>query len=122
MNKKRHFIYAGAFLLIIILCVIGIIWNKLRTDQIYAEIYLDGEPVQQIEWTTLTEPITIPVGEGNVICADREGVWMEHADCPDQLCVKQGKIKSGNLSIICLPNRVTVTLTAAKTKWDGVAG
>lgn len=121
MNKKVHLIYALSFLAIIILCVITIIFNNLRTDQNYAIIYVDGKPLRQIEWSTLTEQISIPAGDGNTVCADRSGVWMEHADCPDQLCVKQGKIHSGNLSIICLPNRVTVTLTSETTEWDGVA-
>lgn len=122
MKNKRHFIYAGVFLIIIILCVIGILWNNSRTDQRYAEIYQDGKLIERIEWATLDGQVTVAVGDGNVVCADREGVWMQHADCPDQLCVRQGKIKSGKLSIICLPNRVTVTLTADAEEVDGVAG
>ena len=67
-------------------------------------------------------PVEIEAGEGNILCADSEGIRMIHADCPDQLCVKQGKIGSGNLSIVCLPNRVTVILKNAESGWDGVAG
>ncbi len=122
MNKKQHLLYAGIFFLIIILCVIGILWTHSRTDQTIAAVYLDGELIEEIPWTTLTEQIALPIGDGNVLCADREGVWMAHADCPDQLCVKQGKIHSGNLSIVCLPNRVTVTLKAKAAELDGVAG
>ena len=36
---------------------------------------------------------------------------MEDADCPDQICVRQGKIRAQGETIICLPNRVVVRIT-----------
>ena len=36
--------------------------------------------------------------------------WMSGADCPDHLCVYQGKIHREGEWIICLPNRVAVTI------------
>lgn len=120
-NKSR--IYLAAFGCIIILCVAGILWQKTQGPKEIAEIYLDGALVRQVHWASLTETIEIPVGEGNILCADGAGVWMKHADCPDQLCVKQGKISSGSLSIVCLPNRVTVSLkNAPEGGLDGIAG
>lgn len=38
-------------------------------------------------------------------------VWMETAVCPDQYCVKQGKISRVGEQIICLPNKIVVELT-----------
>lgn len=37
-------------------------------------------------------------------------VWLESANCPDALCVLQGKIRHAGESIICLPHGVVVEL------------
>ena len=119
--KNKNVLYIAVFSTAIILCVIGILALQTRPTQGVADIYLEGKLVRSVEWASLEQPLEIPIGEGNLLCADGEGVWMKHADCPDQLCVRQGKIKGGALSIVCLPNRVTVTLRAPKAEMDGVA-
>lgn len=118
---KKNLLYIAAFLAVIILCVAGILLHGRQVKPV-AEIYLDGQLVQRLNWTMLDQPVYIPVGGGNVVAADAGGVWMHTADCPDQLCVKQGKIQKGSLSIVCLPNRVTVTLKSSNVEVDGVAG
>ena len=90
--KNKNFLYIAVFSAAIILCVIGILALQTRPAQGVADIYLEGELVRSVEWASLQQPMEIPIGDGNILCADHEGVWMKHADCPDQLCVKQGKI------------------------------
>ncbi|MGN0341995.1 MAG: NusG domain II-containing protein [Roseburia sp.] len=46
----------------------------------------------------------------NVVVISEGQVRMEEADCPDQLCVRQHAISNEKESIICLPNRVVVTV------------
>ena len=118
---KTNGFWIGMFAGLILICVSLILWRSAQADGV-AEIRLNGELVQTVRWRELKEKITIPVGDGNVVAADATGVWMEHADCPDQLCVRQGKIQSGQLSIVCLPNRVTVTLRKEDGEIDGVSG
>ena len=72
-----------------------------------------------------------PAGEENRIEIDIDGhnkvvisdgrVWMEEADCPDKLCMAQGKISQPGQTIICLPNRVMVTIRGGSAQYDGVA-
>ena len=38
--------------------------------------------------------------------------YMSFADCPDQLCTHQNEIMYDKQSIICLPNKVVVTITS----------
>jgi hypothetical protein len=88
----------------------------------YAEVAVDGVIKQEIP---LTEDITINIDgyDGGV---NRLGIKdgkcsITEADCPDKLCVKQGKIRKTGESIICLPHRVVVTIRGKKdADGDGV--
>ena len=85
-----------------------------------AEIWLDGELVKTIDLGSLTEPVEIPVGEGNVVQAEPGRVRMLSADCPDKLCVHMGWSDSAAKPIVCLPNGVTVVVTGAGGERDAV--
>ena len=85
-----------------------------------AEIYLDGELIRTIDLDTLTEPMEIPVGDGNIVQAERGRVRMLSADCPDKLCVHMDWTDSPAKPIVCLPNRVTVVITGTDGERDAV--
>ena len=51
-------------------------------------------------------------GTNHLVILDGEACLAE-ADCPDRLCVKQGRISQVNDSIVCLPHRVSVHIVAA---------
>lgn len=38
-----------------------------------------------------------------------------HSDCPDKVCVRTGFIGASGQKIVCLPNRIVVSLDADKT-------
>ena len=47
--------------------------------------------------------------------------YMEEADCPDKLCMRQKPISGKGESIICLPHRLAVEVTAgAEAETDAV--
>ena len=48
--------------------------------------------------------------------------YMEEAECPDHLCIKQGKVNKSGQTIVCLPNRVVVTVVDSNNSdYDSVA-
>lgn len=50
-------------------------------------------------------------GEVTNILVIQDGVaYLSYANCPDKTCVNTGKIKYTGQSIICLPNRITITV------------
>ncbi|GHV38687.1 lipoprotein [Clostridia bacterium] len=58
----------------------------------------------------------------NIVRVENGAAVMEYAECPDQVCVRQGSISSPAEIITCLPNRVVVTVTGKNTsEVDGVA-
>ena len=47
---------------------------------------------------------------------------MTEADCPDKLCVNQRAVSKNGESIICLPNKVIVTVDSSEnSEFDAVA-
>lgn len=54
---------------------------------------------------------TYPLNGGtNILVIEDGAAWLSHANCPDSLCVRQGKIHSDGQVITCLPNKLTVTV------------
>lgn len=49
--------------------------------------------------------------DNNVIEIKNGKVFMKSAECRDRICVKTGEISNTGQSIICLPNRVSITVT-----------
>ena len=54
-------------------------------------------------------------GGTNILVIQDGQAWLSEADCPDLLCVKQGKIHYTGQVITCLPNRLTVTVEGGES-------
>ena len=61
-------------------------------------------------------------GGSNILVIENGEAYLSQADCPDKLCVRQGKISRSGQVITCLPNRVTVTVVGAEDGVDVVVG
>lgn len=115
-------------ILIFVVCIAAVLFAAVlflydavaqKGETVY--IYKDGELVRTVDLTDLTEPCTVELGS-NTLCADSGGIYMVHADCPDGLCMKQGRVSGVGRSIVCLPNRVTAEIKGRGEEADAVAG
>ena len=71
-------------------------------------VRVDGEEVTRY---SLYDNGTYPLNGGtNTLVIENGEAWLSHANCPDELCVKQGKIRADGQVITCLPNKLTVTV------------
>ena len=60
---------------------------------------------------SLSEEREISLNGGtNILKIEGGKAFIVSADCPDRTCVNTGKISKVGQSIICLPNKVTVTV------------
>lgn len=78
---------------------------------VWAVIYVGGEEVERV---SLAEdyaeiPVETPWGENLVVVSEGKADVIE-ADCPDKLCVKQGKINKNGQTIVCLPHKLVVEI------------
>ncbi len=82
----------------------------------YVVIEVDGIKTQSYP---LSEDATIPIYGGdkktNTLQIQDGKAKMTEADCKDHLCMKQKAISKDGETIICLPNKVVVTVYAKET-------
>ena len=65
----------------------------------------------ETEQHSLLQNGSFPLNGGTNILVIEDGyAWMSEANCPDHICVRQGKIHYTGQVITCLPNRLTVTI------------
>ena len=105
------------FLLLLLAVLAFGIWYAAADTGDWVEITVDGEVVREVP---LSSQETIEIGGKNRIVIENGTVCVSQADCPDQLCVRQGTINRAGQSIICLPNRVSVTIKAKQDSLDGI--
>ena len=77
----------------------------------YVVVRVDGREVAKY---SLSENGEYELNGGTNILRIEDGkAYLTDADCPDHLCVNQGKISKSGETITCLPNRLTVTVYSA---------
>ena len=111
-------------LMIIILVVAGscVLLHKIIGEKSadYITVKVNGK----IEGVySLADDQEIVLNNGSNVLKIKNGeADMIRADCPDQLCVKQKAVSKNKESIICLPNKVVVTVEQAGTpEYDSMA-
>jgi len=57
-------------------------------------------------------------GGSNILIIQGGEAWLEDANCPDKLCVRQGKVRYDGQCITCLPNKLTVTISSGNAPVD----
>ena len=113
MRKK----YIADIILVISLVILTLvtsifIYKKQTSNKIYVEVSINGEITNKY---SVDENIEIMLKTGNVLVIKDGNVCISNADCPDDLCVKQGTISKANESIICLPNKLVVRIVEDNT-------
>lgn len=119
---KRDWILLGV-LAIIAIAIWGYtsFWQKESAEKVI--VTLDGETYGTYD---LKKDQTIEIKKDdsvcNVLCIQDGEIFMQDATCPDKLCEKQGKKSHDKETIVCLPNKVVVTVVSADTSGiDSVA-
>ncbi len=93
-------------LLISLVSLLAIFFFREQGDLI--EIKIDGNVVA--EYSLYENGEYSLNGGSNILVIENGEAYLSYADCPDKTCVKTGKISYSGQSIICLPNRLTVTV------------
>ncbi len=112
--KKRDGIFLGLLLVLAVAALlIFFFYDKENGD--YVEITVQGESYGTF---LLSEEAEIPIYiDGvctNTLVISQGCAKMEEADCPDQICVNHVAVSQAGETIVCLPNKIVVTVYASK--------
>ncbi len=73
----------------------------------------------------IDEDTEVLIGEGdktNLLVISSGEAFISEASCPDHICVKSGKVSLEGQTIVCLPNKVVVSIAGGDTSGiDGMA-
>ena len=113
LRSHRNDLILAAVLLLLGGALALVLWLA-RQPGAYARVTVGGEVVAEVPLDRDTN-LAVQKGYfveayGNYLIVRDGAIWMESADCPDQLCVHQGAIRYVGESIVCLPNKVVVTV------------
>lgn len=113
---KRACLLAGGLAALLVTCT-SALWLRQRGAQSTAYtacIYQNGQLLRSIPLDQVTENyrFTIEADDGgyNIVEVSPTGISIAQADCPDQICVLQGRISDSLLPITCLPHRLVIEL------------
>ena len=107
IKHRTDVIVIASFLLLSILALL--IVNLTKKPGAYVTVEIGGETVAQYP---LDLDKTYTLNGGTNILTVKDGVaYMSYSDCPDHVCENTGKISHVGQTIVCLPNKLTITVT-----------
>lgn len=101
------------FIIIFAIIVISVtaIFTLPKIEVSGIEVKVDGEVIYRKDFQSKPIKKLFQTKYGiNLIEIGPDYVVMLESNCPRQLAVKQGKIKSSGSSLICIPHHMTVTI------------
>ena len=107
IKKYRYdIIVIAAILLFSLLLLLFLTLNKKEGAVVSVEV--DGQTVAEY---SLDRDGTYGLNGGtNVLVIEGGRAYLNYSDCPDHVCENTGKIRFVGETIVCLPNRVTITV------------
>ena len=110
--KRKTWIW----ILLFALLVIGglLLYYRLgQTGGTIAVVSVDGKELERIDLSRIRDSydfvVTTDYGS-NTIHVEPGAISVTEADCPDKICVHQGKLTGGGIPIICMPHRLVIEI------------
>lgn len=119
LKRGDLYLMVGCLLAALVCCGL---WRLFRRDGAAVVVEQNGREIARY---VLSEDRTERIeGEGgyNTLVIEGGQAWLSEADCPNQLCVKTGKIRYAGQSIVCLPHKLAVRIVGGASSLDAVTG
>ena len=108
-KKKDLHLLAAA---LIAACLLFFLYRFLSAaPAAYGEVSVNGEVVAELD---LNQDTSLTVsgwnGGSNTIVVQNGAISVTEATCPDHVCIHTGEISRTGETIVCLPNRLIITI------------
>ena len=114
-TKKLIIIIAAA---VIICLAVYIAAVRLAPHGDIAVISVNGEEYKRIDLSKVKEPYELRIETEygvNIVLVEPGAISVSSADCPDKICVYQGRLTQAGLPIICMPHRLVISIEGGQT-------
>lgn len=120
MLKKGDIIILAVVLCIAALSILCI--NLFNSNGSAAVVEVDGNVVAELPLNENTSfNVEIDGEVTNTVVIEGGSAYVKNADCPDKICQKHSPVSKTGESIVCLPNKVIVTINDdSDAEIDGV--
>ena len=118
-KKSRNSVLLFLFFILIAIEAMMFFWGQIRENGATAVVTVDGEERYRCSLYIEKE---IEIDDTNILVIKDGVADMISADCPDQICVKHNPISKAGETIICLPNKVVVTIESLNREQKTVRG
>lgn len=111
MSRSRKRLPVELVVLAVLLVAAGalLLWLHLgQTPGAWAVVRVDGREVAR--YSLSQDGVYTLNGGTNVLTIRNGSAAVTEADCPDKVCVDQGRVHYTGQCITCLPNKLTVTI------------
>jgi Uncharacterized protein conserved in bacteria len=110
--KKNNLIWILLFALIVIGGLLS--WSMLgRGEGTVAVISVDGEELERIDLSKVRKAYDLEISTEyghNTVHVEPGAISVTEADCPDHVCMYQGKLTGSGIPIICMPHRLVIEI------------
>lgn len=120
-NITNKTLIPSVVILMGILFALAFLLRSFNLQNPVVRIKKGNQIVEEIRMSDVEDYEIVNLGT-NKVRIEHDGVYMENANCPDKLCVHQGRISRTGQSIICLPNKIIVEIVGKKPDVDAVSG
>lgn len=126
-DRRRPTLGDGLLALLVAAAAVVLLFflRPQESNFLTVSVVLEGETVARYELSALTEPRTIPLDQADyplTIQLEPGRVRIAESTCPSQDCVHTGWISRAGEQIICLPNRLVISLSGSQQGFDAVTG
>lgn len=107
MKKNDKLLIIG----ILIVAAAAALFYAFRGDGKEVAVYRDSEEIYRFSLND-SEKIMLEdkAGQKNELVIEDGKAYLTYADCPDKICVKQGKISAKGETIVCLPHKLVIEI------------
>ncbi len=119
MSGDKKVLRWDLILILSLLLVSGALFLRMyfsKQDGGWAVVTVNGSEVAR--YSLLTDGRYELNGGSNVLVIEDHSAHMAEASCPDHICVDMGRIRYTGQSIVCLPNRLVVTIKGVSGEAD----